>query len=220
MGQLSFYSADAHPRAVTDLEGVLCAQGQVLRFGRGSTARLGITLGTAATPEADPEHADDPEHPDDPEPDPLVAWRAHALRCAFHTRGVDAEVRPEPDGTVGVRSAFRADLVALARRWGGGTKAVPADLELDGPRLRLWVLAAGRRDRRAYVLGLDPLAPSTHEPLRAAAARAGLDTTLDPTTDPAADAPVLRLTGVRRLRRLAELVGDPPRHLIDEVWPG
>ena len=46
VGQMSFYSADALPRAVTDLEGVLCAGGVLTLFGRGTAARLAIVLGT------------------------------------------------------------------------------------------------------------------------------------------------------------------------------
>ena len=51
MGQLSFYSADARPRAVGDLEGLLCAGGQVTLFGRGTSARLTVVLGPPPTRE-------------------------------------------------------------------------------------------------------------------------------------------------------------------------
>ena len=203
MGQLSFYSADAHARALSDLEGVLCAPGRISLFGRGGAARLAISVGS---PPADPEV-----------PDPLATWRARALRCAFRARGVDAGITHTPDGRPVVGSAFRADLVPLATAWSdGGSKVLPPDLELDGPRLRLWVLAAGRLDGRAYVLGLDPQAPDTHEDLLRASRRAGLGA--DPGDDAAA--PTLRVTGVRRIRRLAELVGARPPSAHDEVWPG
>ncbi|GAA4835136.1 hypothetical protein GCM10023201_24460 [Actinomycetospora corticicola] len=280
MGQMSFYSADALPRAITDLEGVLCAGGGMSLFGRGTAARLTIVLGAPPVPEEPPE--DDEGLPDDgsvpveetaptpppeppapprpappqrvwdegvddipdddlpvrhdgpppgateepppaPEPDPPVVgiadpmteWRAHALCCAFRGRGVPAEVERLADGRPVVRSAFRADLLPLAQHWHTDPKHVPDPLQLDGPRLRLWVLAAGRWTGRAYTLGLDPLAPTTHEPLLTACQRAGLGATL--AGDP--DGPVVKIVGRARQRRLAELVGDRPRHLHDGVWP-
>lgn len=309
---MSFYSADALPRAVTDLEGVLCAGGVLTLFGRGTAARLAIVLGTPPVPEVPDDeppvvpddgsraavpsasaplptppgaeraprggpsppaalqvpgdHAsgadgadrgdwdegideipddelpvrddgapppDDealeqpdpepPEHPDAPTaavvpPDPVVEWRAHALCCAFRGRGVPADVERLPDGRPIVRSAYRADLVPLAAAWRrpDGTLEVPTDLELDGPRLRLWVLAAGRQRGRAYTLGLDPHARATHEPLLTACQRVGLGATLAGDEDE----PVVAIVGGRRQRRLAELVGGRPRTLVDGVWPG
>jgi hypothetical protein len=306
---MSFYSADALPRAITDLEGVLCAGGVMTLFGRGTAARLAIVLG-APPPllEVTPDDADEPpvlvpdaeavpvpeveyagagraprvdptptplldghggwdegvdEIPDDelpvrddheppavephdhpappseanppdasaaPEPpadaptsavvtpDPVVEWRAHALCCAFRGRGVPADVERLPDGRPVVRSAYRADLVGLAAAWRrtDGSVAVPDDLVLDGPRLRLWVLAAGSRRGRAYTLGLDPHARATHEPLLTACQRAGLGATLAGDEDE----PVVAIVGQRRQRRLAELVGGRPRTLVDGVWPG
>ncbi len=309
---MSFYSADALPRAVTDLEGVLCAGGVLTLFGRGTAARLAIVLGAppavvevpdelpdvepvpvpdveavpvvppAAGPPDPPdppddqrapgghrpparapqvpgdhdggwdegvdeipddelpvrtedepavEHPRDPEHPGEPAaappdaptlavvtPDPVVEWRAHALCCAFRGRGVPADVERLPDGRPVVRSAYRADLVDLAAVWRrpDGVLAVPPDLVLDGPRLRLWVLAAGSRRGRAYTLGLDPHAPATHEPLLTACQRAGLGATLAGEEDE----PVVAIVGQRRQRRLAELVGGRPRTLVEGVWPG
>lgn len=311
---MSFYSADALPRAITDLEGVLCAGGVMTLFGRGSAARLAIVLGapplcievpddeplddeavlvpvtgavhdqqvpgglpsTGRAPQVPVDHEvgwdegvdeipddelpvrdedadlgsadahepaarthstghhaapddatpDDADHgPDLPRPatpgvvtpDPVVEWRAHALCCAFRGRGVPAEVERLPDGRPVVRSAYRADLVGLATVWRAedGSSAVPTDLELDGPRLRLWVLAAGGRRGRAYTLGLDPHAPATHEPLLTACQRAGLGATLAGDEDD----PVVEILGRRRQRRLAELVGDRPRSVAEGVWP-
>lgn len=313
MGQLSFYSADAHPHAVTDLEGVLCARGQLSVFGRGATARLSVVLGDPpppppgedgpgeegddegggadgpasaglparrlrgaaphrraarpAVPLIDPEELafldlepedlarltlgggpDDDVEPDpspgdaddadgggpepDPAPDvvgpepgarraialpdPVAEWRARALRCAFAVRGIDAELDRSADGRPVVRSSYRADLVALAQRWRrGAVKALPPCFELDGPRLRTWVLTAGRPRGRAYLLGLDPQAVHTHEPLLTASRRAGLTAVIG---GDRAD-PVVRIAGRRAHRRLAELVGDPPRSVVDGVWP-
>ncbi|MEJ2866056.1 hypothetical protein [Actinomycetospora flava] len=156
----------------------------------------------ARTPEAD---------------DPLVTWRVRALCCALRARGVPAEVGRTDDGRPEVRTAFRADLVDLARAWtcGGGMKHVPEGFELDGPRLRLWVLAAGAVDGRAYTLGLDPDAPGSSDRLVTASRHAGLGATLAG----AARTPVLRIVGRRRHGRLGELLGRPPRDLAEGVWP-
>lgn len=274
---MSFYSADALPRAVTDLEGVLCAGGGMSLFGRGTAARLTIVLGSPPPEPEEPEEPGEPEEGEDepaaaepgpqppdapprptppvrtweegvdeiydddlpvrddgpppdasepppptPEPapvvvgtDPMTEWRAHALCCAFRGRGVPAEVERLADGRPVVRSAFRADLLPLAQHWHTDPKHVPDPLRLDGPRLRLWVLAAGRWTGRAYTLGLDPHAPTTHEPLLTACQRAGLGATL--AGDP--EDPVVKIVGRARQRRLAELVGGRPRHLHDGVWP-
>lgn len=310
MGQLSFWSADAHPRALRDLEGLLCGPGRAELFGRGSAARLTIVLGPPPEPEPEPEPAEDEEPEageedeprtsdaaspastariatcsssrhaeaapepgpaldpdelafldldpdeiaarlgqrpparrddvgvappggrDDPgggrresriagtatcDPDPVTRWRARAVCCALRGRGVPAEIGWAEDGRPEVRTAFRADLVDLARAWtrGGGMKSVPPGFELDGPRLRLWVLAAGTLEGRAYTLGLDPDAPLAGDDLLTASHRAGLGASLAG----AAGAPVLRIVGRRRHGRLGELVGRPPRDLADGVWP-
>ena len=57
MGQLSFWSADARPRALGDLEGLLCGPGRAELFGRGSLARLIVVLGPP--PEPEPEEDED-----------------------------------------------------------------------------------------------------------------------------------------------------------------
>jgi len=331
VGQLSFWSADARPRALGDLEGLLCGPGRAEIFGRGSAARLTVVVGPEPEPEpeedeegdaaVEPETVDTPEpvaEPDpdaeDPEPvpdvdpdelafldldpdeiaarlgllagpkrradgvpdverqyvasraaapaslraagghdadthadpelgvspprgcgdpgvqrqqrriarttqadDPLVTWRVRALCCALRARGVPAEVGRAQDGRPEVRTAFRADLVDLARAWtcGGGMKHVPDGFELDGPRLRLWVLAAGALDGTAYTLGLDPDAPGSSDRLLTASRHAGLGATLAG----AERAPVLRIVGKRRHGRLGELLGRPPRDLADGVWP-
>ncbi|GAA4911201.1 hypothetical protein EV188_10364 [Actinomycetospora succinea] len=302
MGQLSFWSADALPRALTDLEGLLCGPGRAEIFGRGSAARLTVVLGPEPEPEpeeededdGDAEASDDTPEPDpvpddlDPVPDidpdelahldldpheiaallgraggfpdtqrergrradipehagvsperacgdpgvgrqrsriartaeadhPLVTWRVRALCCALRARGVPAEVGRAEDGRPEVRTAFRADLVDLARAWtcGGGMKHVPDGFVLDGPRLRLWVLAAGALDGKAYTLGLDPDAPGSGDRLLTASRHAGLGATLAG----AARTPVLRIVGRRRHGRLGELLGRPPRDLADGVWP-
>jgi hypothetical protein len=107
-----------------------------------------------------------------------------------------------------VLTAYSRRLNALARGW----PAVSAQLFLSGPRLRLWVAAAGTPHPGGYALGVgtgkDPRA------IDAALARAGLAGNFS-----AADTLYL-IAGKKRLRRLAELVGERPAACPAEVWPG
>lgn len=189
--QLSFFSVDARLPAVADLAGLLCGPGQTVRFGRGGSARLSVVVADS--------------------------WRVRALAAECSTRGIDVDVAVSDDGRPLVRTAFRADLAALAAAWmRGAIKAVPEGLELDGHTLRLWAQAAGRRDGRGYAFGLDPHAPDTYEPLSAALARAGLTPVL---LGPRGGGPAVRITGRRRVGRLVELVGAPPDGATPDTWP-
>ena len=150
VSQLSLFSADARPAALTDLAGLLCGPGQIVRFGAGDQARLSIVLADAA--------------------------RAPAVRAACAAAGIAAQAVVTESGATAVRTAFRCDLVELARAWTrGAVKTVPAEWQLDGPTLRLWALSAGAPDGRGgYLLALDPHAPQTHQALIAATTRAGM----------------------------------------------
>jgi hypothetical protein len=150
VSQLSLFSADARPAALTDLAGLLCGPGQIVRFGAGDQARLSIVLADAT--------------------------RAPAVRAACAEAGVAAQAVVTESGTTAVRTAFRCDLADLATAWTrGAVKTVPQEWQLDGPTLRLWALSAGAPDGRGgYLLGLDPHAPQTHQALVAATTRAGL----------------------------------------------
>lgn len=187
---MSFYSADANPPARADLAGLLCGPGQLVSFG-GVTARLSVVV--------------------------AETWRGRALVPALAERGVDATLYTCDDGLL-VRTAFRRDLSGLAARWLGAaaTKEPPVGLSLGGGALRLWVLAAGTWTDGGYLLGLDPHAPETHEPLRSAVAGCGLPSILYCGQD---DRPGLRISGRRRLARLAELVGRPPLPAAESNWP-
>lgn len=187
--QLSFFSVDVRPPAVDDLGGLLCGSGQTVRFGRGGMARLSVVV--------------------------LDRWRVEAAAGECLARGVAAELATSDEGLPLLRTAFRADLAELAAAWTrGAVKAVPVGLQLDGPALRLWAMATGRPDSRGYLLGLDPHAPDTHEPLAAALTRVGLaPMRLGPRAGP-----VLRIAGRRRLSRLVELVGAAPAGA-EGCWP-
>lgn len=190
MAQLSFFSAEANPPSRGDLAGLLCGPGQLASFG-GVAARLSVTVGET--------------------------WRGRALVRALAERGVDASLYTCAEGLL-VRTAFRADLSGLAAAWSNGDeeKTAPDGLTLGGGALRLWVLAAGGWTDGGYVLGLDRRAPWTHERLAEVVARAGLPSTLHSGRD---DGPGLRISGRRRLGRLAELVGRPPIEAAESTWP-
>jgi len=188
-GQLSFFSAGARPAAVDDLEGLLCGPGQVVR--QHDTARVSVIV--------------------------REEWRVEALQNALAALGLDggsAEAHEE-GGTV-VRTPFDPRLVTLAERWSGaGAKRAPADLTLDGPRLRWWAVAAGHDDPQGYVLRLGLQDEAVWPAVGAALVRAGLPAAQ---IGPRADGPAYRINGRRRLDRLRELVGDRPPGVPEAAW--
>ena len=190
MSQLSFFSAESVPPAVTDLTGVLAAAGQVVTVGGG--ARLSVVV--------------------------AEVWRAAALAEMITAVGLQAEITRTDEHTPLVRTAVDARLVGIASEWTrGAVKTVPPRW-LPGPReLRAWTLAAGEPDADRYLLGLDPHAPDTHSPLASALMRVGIAPTLIGTRGAR---PALRISGRRRLSRLVENVGDPPDGPeAAAVWP-
>jgi hypothetical protein len=110
-----------------------------------------------------------------------------------------------------VRTAYSSRLHALARAW----PAAADQLFLSGPRLRLWVAAAGRPTDDGFALGLgdtedpDKMTRAVDSALR----RAGLDGSLSE------DGRDYLISGKRRLVRLAELVGDRPAAAPTALWP-
>lgn len=180
MSQLSFFSAESVPPAVTDLTGVLAAPGQVVLVGSG--ARVSVVV----------------ERP----------WRAAALAEMIDEAGLEPEITRTDEDTPLVRTSVDPRLVAIADDWTrGAVKTVPHQW-LPGPReLRAWVLAAGTPEADRYLLGLDPHAPDTHSPLASALMRVGIAPTLIGTRGVR---PALRISGRRRLSRLVENVGEPP----------
>ncbi len=187
--QISFFSAEARGPRAGDLAGVLCGHGQVVSFGR-TAARLSVEL--------------------------AEGLRARALAMECGRRGVTAEVTSSAEGQPLVRTPFRVDLLPLADDWcPGAGKEVPRRFLLDGPTLRMWVLACGIPTERGYLLPLDPDAPDTHDPLTAALGTIGLPAQR---VGPKAGGPALRVTGKRRLATLEELVGRPPAGA-EPLWP-
>ncbi|MBV9515510.1 MAG: hypothetical protein JO280_15945 [Mycobacteriaceae bacterium] len=180
MSQLSFFSAESVPPAVTDLTGVLAASGQVVRID--GEARLSVVV-------------------DRP-------WRAEALAEMMNDAGLAPEITRTDEDTPLVRTAADSRLLVIATDWTrGAVKTVPPQW-LPGPReLRAWTLAAGTPEADRYLLGLDPHAPDTHSPLASALMRVGIAPTLIGTRG---TRPALRIAGRRRLSRLVENVGEPP----------
>jgi hypothetical protein len=180
VSQLSFFSAESVPPAVTDLTGVLAGSGQVVLVGNG--ARVSVVV-------------------DRP-------WRAEALAEMMDDAGLAAEILRTDEDTPLVRTGVDSRLLAIAADWTrGAVKTVPPHW-LPGPReLRAWVLAAGTPEADRYLLGLDPHAPDTHSPLASALMRVGIAPTLIGTRGMR---PALRISGRRRLSRLVENVGEPP----------
>jgi hypothetical protein len=109
-----------------------------------------------------------------------------------------------------VRTAYSSRLNGLARAW----PAAADQLFLSGPRLRLWVAAAGRPVDGGYALGLGDHDRATWPAVDAALRRAGLDGAV---SDHGLG---YVITGRKRLARLAELVGDRPDAAPAESWPG
>ncbi|MCW1957930.1 MAG: hypothetical protein KIH64_005150 [Mycobacterium sp.] len=180
MSQLSFFSAESVPPAVSDLTGVLAAAGQVVTVS--GAARLSVVVD--------------------------AVWRAAALADMMVAAGLKAEITSTEEDTPLVRTAPDSRLLAIASAWTrGAVKTVPPAW-LPGPReLRAWTLAAGSPEADRYLLGLDPHAPDTHSPLASALMRIGIAPTLIGTRGAR---PALRISGRRRLSRLVETVGDPP----------
>ena len=180
VSQLSFFSAESVPPAVSDLTGVLAAAGQIVMVGGG--ARLSVVVDQV--------------------------WRAQALGQMIDEAGLTAEITVTDENTPLVRTAVDAGLRPIAVEWTrGAVKTVPP-LWLPGPReLRAWILAAGVPEADRYLLGLDPHAADTHSPLASALMRVGIAPTLIGTRGAR---PALRISGRRRLSRLVENVGEPP----------
>nr|WP_239132677.1 hypothetical protein [Actinoplanes durhamensis] len=117
------------------------------------------------------------------------------------------EEAAEPKPRFEVLTAYSSRLNGLARAW----PEAAAQLFLSGGRLRLWVAAAGEPVTGGYALGLDP--GKDLAAIDAALVRAGLAGRLSD------DGRHYRIMGKRRVRRLAELVGERPAAAPEEMWP-
>jgi hypothetical protein len=188
--QFSLFGAEVAEPALDDLAGIVLAGGDWVRAGADfDVARLSIVV--------------------------VEPWRTEPVAAAFRELGVGSDIGPAENG-LGVRTDFTARLAPEAAKWvRGAVLHPPTDLALTARGLRLWAIAAGRVDAGGYLLGTaDPFDP-THRAAGAQLARLGLAATAMTTRTQ----PGWRVTSVKRLRRLAELLGEPPPGAADD-WPG
>lgn len=189
--QFSLFGAAVAEPTRADLDGLLLAGAQWVRATTGGVerARLSILV----------------EH----------LWRVTALEDELKVRGLAAERVDAEGGRQAVRTAFRADLTAAAGRWTRGAHtAPPADLALTVGGLRLWAIATGRRDDAGYLLGTGPTDQPTYRSAGSQLARLGLAAV----GVGERGRPGWRITGAKRLRRFAELLGEAPAGS-DGHWP-
>jgi hypothetical protein len=178
--QFSLFGAAAARPSLDDLGGLLLAGGHWVRAG--STARL-----SAVVPDR---------------------WRADALVAEFEHRGVaTTEAIVPAEGGLGVRTAFAASLASHAAAWARGAReGPPSDFVLTAAGLRLWALAGGRYDEAGYLLATAEPDDLLHR--TGGAALAGLGVAAVSLTR--RSRPGWRVTSLRRIRRLGELVGEAP----------
>lgn len=196
--QFSLFGAAAIEPSRADLDGLLLAGAQWVRSGSTDVMR----------PEASAERA---------RLSVLVSagWRVPALVAEFDRRELAGEIADAPGELVAVRTPFRSDLVAAAQRWTrGALLAPPPGLVLSPGALRLWAVAAGRVDDVGYLLGTPALDHPVHRAGGAQLAAVGLAAV----SIGERGGPGWRITGIKRVHRLGELVGEPPDGA-ERDWP-
>jgi hypothetical protein len=189
-GQLPFFAAASADPIAGDLSGLLIGPGQVVRMG--GTARVSIVVD--------------------------APWRVHALAAEFRLRGLGIQWEPSSvEGHFGVRTSYSGTLSPLSALWlRGAVKAPPAGFLLDGLRLRLWFTGAGSlaQDGTEALLRVGTSDELCWKPAVKALDALGLP--VDPTPTRGA---ALRVSGRRRIRRLAELIGEPITAVPKDAWP-
>ncbi|OLB78522.1 MAG: hypothetical protein AUI14_12865 [Actinobacteria bacterium 13_2_20CM_2_71_6] len=187
--QLSLFGVEAGPPVPEDLEGLLAGPGQVVRMG--GTARVSVVV------------------------DEL--WRAQVLHKELRERGLQVTCVSTVEDHIGVRTAYTTALASLGASWlRGAVKVPPAGFGFEGRRLRLWFAAAGYAESLGFTLRLGPSDEPAWASVGAALAAIGLPAAL---LSPRAGGPAYRISGRRRIARLAELVGDPPAPAPTGAWP-
>jgi hypothetical protein len=142
----------------------------------------------------------------------------HVLVTELARRSLSATWVTTAEERLGVRTSYAATLAPLAAAWlRGAVKRPPDGFHLNGPRLRLWAVAAGTAEPLGFTLRLGASDDACWDPVGAALAAIGLPAVL---LGPRAGGPAYRVTGRRRLARLAELMGDRPPAAPAGVWPG
>ena len=183
MTQFSLFGAAVAEPALDDLDGVLLAGGHWVRSA--DKARLSVVVADR--------------------------WRADALVEEFYVRGVGC-APGEPavtiaEGGLGVRTAFRAELLAPASRWTrGANEAPPTPFVLTAGGLRLWAIVAGHAEDAGYLLATAAPDDAIHLAGGAQLSRLGLAGV----SISHRGGPGWRVTSARRIRRLVELIGAAP----------
>ena len=188
--QFSLFGAAVAEPTLGDLDGVLLAGGHWVRSG--ALARLSVVVD--------------------------AEWRAVTLADAFGGLGVGEAAQPvvQAECGLGVRTAFAPELFPHAARWTrGANEGLPPGLLLAPGGLRLWCVAGGRADEAGYLLGTDEPDDATHRAAGAQLSRLGLAAV---SVTKRGGGPGWRISSARRMRRLAELVGNAPRDA-GENWP-
>lgn len=188
--QLSLFGIEAAAPGPDDLAGLLAGPGQVVRMG--GTARVSVVV--------------------------EERWRAIVLVTEMRERGLAATCVQTVDENLGVRTPYSTALAPLATAWlRGAMKVPPAGFALEGRRLRLWMTAAGRREDKDVVLRLGRCTDGTDKTMQRALAMIGLSCEI--LSGPVRAGPSLRISGRRRLTRLAEMIGEAPDVAPEGVWP-
>ena len=188
--QLSLFGIEATTPAPDDLAGLLAGPGQVVRMG--GTARISVVV--------------------------EQRWRAAALVGELRERGFAATCVATVDEHLGVRTPYSATLAPIAAAWlRGALKLPPLGFAMNGRRLRLWMVAAGYRDGVDVTLRLGRCEESVEIIMQRALGTVGLPTEI--LAGSARSGPALRMSGRRRLARLAEIIGDPPPIAPEGAWP-
>ncbi len=187
--QFSLFGAEAAEPQPADLDGLLLAGGDWVRTDRDSMARLSVLVDEQ--------------------------WRADALQAELFDRSLASDTATAPGQLIAVRTEITPGLQAHAARWiRGASRRVPEDLALTASGLRLWAIAAGRVDEAGYLLAMDDADGPVHRAGGGQLAKLGV-AAIDVGVR---GGPGWRVTSAKRLRRLAELLGEPPAGA-EANWP-
>ncbi|MEU8821426.1 hypothetical protein [Actinoplanes sp. NPDC048796] len=213
--QLPIFGAETTEPSPGDLAGLLAGPGRLGRMG--GTARVSVVVDAAWRVHVlvaelvsrglvvnwRPVEASETDNSGEPGTTPQETGDDEPTEAQI----TEVDEPPEPRPRFEVLTAYSRRLNGLAKAW----PEAAAELFLSGPRLRLWVAAAGEPLPGGYALGLDPEKDVTE--IDAALVRAGLAGRLSD------DGRQYLIKGKKRVARLAELVGERPPAAPEDLWP-